>query len=165
MEKDTTQPIRLIACPHILSIEKDRVDELRPPGGTVTDLMRSIGWTRDGLSARVYIDGVLVQNAAWEYTVPQAGQSLVVRAIPMGGQGGGGKDALRIVAMIAVIAASLMVPGAVGAMGFYGALIASTPGVAGALAAATSIIGTLAITAKIPPAHPRLCDQRQVQHG
>lgn len=76
--------LRLIACPHILSIEKDRIDVERPVEGTVTDLLRLIAWTRDRLSARVFLDGELVQDAVWEYTVPRAGQSLVVQAIPMG---------------------------------------------------------------------------------
>ena len=77
--------LRLIACPHILSIEKGRIDVQRPAGGSVNDLLRSIAWTPEGLSARVFIDGEYVKDAAWEYTVPRAGQSVVVRAIPMGG--------------------------------------------------------------------------------
>ena len=96
---------RLIACPHVFSTEKGRIDVLRPAGGNVNDLIRSIGWTPDSLSARVFIDGEYVKDAAWEYTVPRAGQSVVVRAIPMGGGGGDGqgKDAGRMVAMIAIM--------------------------------------------------------------
>lgn len=154
---------RMIACPHILSNDKGKIDVSRPVGGTITDIMRSIGWTHEGLSARVFLDGELVKNAAWEYTLPTAGQSLVVRAIPMGGENG--KSALRIVAMIAVIAAALAMPGAIMGMGFYGAIAMTTPGMAGALSAVISIAGTLAVTARIPPPLPRLCDLRQVQHG
>lgn len=81
------QNLRMIACPHVLSTEKGRIDVLRPAGGSVSDLMRSIAWMPEGLSARVFIDGEYVKDAAWEYTVPRAGQSLIVRAIPMGGGG------------------------------------------------------------------------------
>ncbi|MBC7837457.1 MAG: hypothetical protein H7Y39_02270, partial [Nitrospiraceae bacterium] len=77
--------LRLIAMPHVLSTEKGRIDVMRPAGGNVNDLMRSIGWTPDRLSARVFIDGEYVEDASWEYTVPRAGQSVIVRAIPMGG--------------------------------------------------------------------------------
>ena len=99
--------LRMIATPHILSTEKGRLDVMRPAGGNVNDLIRSIGWIPDSLSARVFIDGEYVRDAAWEYTVPRAGQSVIVRAIPMGGGGGGqGKDAMMIVAMVGVIALS-----------------------------------------------------------
>jgi len=55
----------LIACPNVLSIQKDRIDVERSAGGTVKDLMRSIGWTPEGLSVRVFLDGQLVRDAAW----------------------------------------------------------------------------------------------------
>ena len=82
--------LRIIACPHVLSTEKGRIDVQRPAGGNVKDLLRSIAWVPESLNARVFIDGEYVKDAAWEYTVPRAGQSVIVRAIPMGGMGGGG---------------------------------------------------------------------------
>jgi hypothetical protein len=120
--------------------------------------MRSIGWTHDRVSARVYLDGKLVKDAEWEYTKPCAGQALSVRAIPMGG-GGGGKDIGRMVAMIAIMAVSIAImQPELGVAALLGAWT-------GAAAAATSIIGTLAISARIPPALPRLCDQREVPYA
>jgi hypothetical protein len=148
---------RVIACPHILSLDRDKIDVSRPSGGSVSHLLQSIGWT-DRFAARVYLDGELVPDARWEYTLPQAGQSLVIRAIPMGG-GENGKTALRIVAMIAVFAGGLAIGGAPAFAA--GGLLA---GWGGAVGAAISIIGTLAVTAKIPPSLPRLSDQRQVTH-
>ena len=72
--------------------------------------MRSIGWTPDSLSARVFIDGEYVKDAAWEYTIPRAGQSVVVRAIPMGGGGGNqGKDAGRMAAMIGIMVVAISI--------------------------------------------------------
>ena len=156
--------LRLIACPHILSTEKGRIDVMRPAGGSVSDLMRSIAWTPEGLSARVFIDGEYVKDAAWEYTVPLPGQSVVVRAIPMGG-GGQGKDATMIVALVGIIALSLAMPAMIGSLGVMGAIIATTPGVAGALVAGTSIGLTLALAARIPQALPRLRDQRGQSHA
>ena len=154
---DTQHSYRVIACPHILSADKDKIDVQRPAGGSVSDLLASIGWT-DRLSARVFLDGELIPDARWEYTLPKAGQSLVIRAIPMGGENG--KTALRIVAMIAVIAASIVTANP-------GGVVAGVLGTTGALAAgvAVSVAGTLAITATIPPALSRLSDQRQVTHG
>ena len=97
--------LRIIACPHILSTEQGRIDVQRPAGGNVKDLLRSIAWVPDSLNARVFIDGEYVKDAAWEYTVPRPGQSVVVRAIPMGGGGEGkGKTPWSMVAMIGIMA-------------------------------------------------------------
>ena len=153
--------LRVIAMPHVLSTEKGRIDVMRPAGGSVNDLMRSIGWTPDSLSARVFIDGEYVKDAAWEYTVPRAGQSVIVRAIPMGGAmgggggGGQGKDAMMIVAMVGIIALSVAMPAMIGSLGVMGAIIATTPGVAAVLTAATSITLSLALSGLIPQPLPR----------
>ena len=49
--------LRIIACPHVLSTEKGRIDVQRPAGGNVKDLLRSIAWVPESLNARVFIDG------------------------------------------------------------------------------------------------------------
>ena len=151
--------LRLIACPHILSAEKGRIDVMRPAGGNVNDLMRSIGWTPDSLSARVFIDGEYVKDAAWEYTVPRAGQSVVVRAVPMGGGGGGnqGKDAARIVAMVGVLALAIAAP--------YLAPVLLAGWVGVAATAAISIVGSLAISALIPPSRPKMNELSGINNG
>ena len=154
MNHSEQQNLRLIACPHVFSVEHGRIDALRPAGGTVRDLLQSIAWTRDHESVRVYVDGVLVHQAQWEYVVPSAGQSVVVRAIPTGGSGGG-KDIGRLVAMVAVIALAVSMPALVGLIGVGPALFAGTTAGAFALTAATSIIGTLAINGLIPTPLPR----------
>ena len=155
-----TQNLRMIACPHILSTEKGRIDVMRPAGGSVKDLMRSIAWMPEGLSARVFIDGEYVKDAAWEYTVPRAGQSVVVRAIPMGGAmggggGGQGKDAMMIVAMIGIIALSVSMPALVGFIGVGAALFAGTTAGAAFLTVGTSIGLSLALSGLIPQPLPR----------
>lgn len=148
--------LRLIAMPHILSTEKGRIDVMRPAGGNVTALLRSIGWPHDRLSARVFIDGRLIEQAQWEYCVPRAGQSVVARAIPMGGEGG--KDVGRLVAMIGIIALSFYVGG--GGLGAFlpealGMAFASGTTAASVLAVATSIVGVLALNGLIPAPLPR----------
>lgn len=159
-----SQKLRLIVCPHILSIEKDRIDRYVPEGATVTGHLRALGWQPDSLNARVFIDGEYIEQAQWEYAMPKAGQSLIVRAVPMGGGGGGGqgKDAMRIVAMIAVVVASVMtaggalagVAGYVGGAGAWAGMVGGSVGAAAA-GAAVSIIGTLAINGLIPAPLPR----------
>ena len=156
MNHSEQQNLRLIACPHVFSVEHGRIDALRPSGGTVRDLLQSIAWTRDHESVRVYVDGVLVHQAQWEFVVPSAGQSVVVRAIPTGG--GGGKDIGRLVAMVAIIGASLFISG--GGLGAFlpealaMGLSAGTTA-ANVLAVTTSIVGVLAINGLIPAPIPR----------
>ena len=160
--------IRLVACPHLLSIEKDRLDLERPVGGTVADHMQSIAWHPTGMCARVFLDGKLVKDAEWEYTVPSAGQSLVMRAIPMDSGSGQGKDAMRIGLMVGVVAASIFTAGAAaGAVGVGGSFLGiGAAGWGGIAGAATSMLGSLAVTGRIPPPLPRLCDRRrEVDHG
>lgn len=150
--------LRLIAMPHIFSIEKGRIDVMRPAGGSIHDLIRSIGWTPDSLSARVFIDGEYVKDAAWEYTVPRAGQSVVVRAIPMGG-GGQGKDAGRMVAMISIMVLAIAAQQywAVGLAAASGLSVMASSAV---IVGTVSIVGTLGVQALIPqPLHRRALPQ------
>ena len=52
MEHSEQQDFRLIACPHVFATEKSRIDVLRPAGGNVNDIIRSIGWTPDSQTAQ-----------------------------------------------------------------------------------------------------------------
>lgn len=131
--------IRLIACPCIFSTEKDRIDRYVPEGGTVDDHLRGLGWETKGLSARVFIDGEFIPDSQWEYAVPRAGQSFVARVIPMGGGGGQGKDAGRMVAMIAVMVLAMVATA-------YGGPLAGM---------AVMMLGTILVNALVPPPLPR----------
>lgn len=150
---DQQNHLRIIALPHVLSTERGRIDAMRPAGGTVPDLLRSIGWIPEQLHARVFIDGQYVKEAAWEYTVPRAGQSVVVRAIPMGGDDGG-KNLGRMVAMISIMVLAIalqqywVVP-------LAGALSVSTATAFAIGLGAVSILSSLGISALIPPPLPR----------
>ena len=162
-EKDQVESVagslRLIACPS-LALEHGRIDRYVPEGATVAGHLRAIGWQPDPLHARVFIDGVMIEKARWEEAMPAAGQALTIRVIPMGGGGGdgGGKMALRIVAMIAVVAASIFLPALAPAAWGLTTAAGGLTGL-GLLASATiSIVGSLAISALIPPARPRVAD-------
>ena len=159
--------ISLMACPRPFSVQ--RIERALPEGSTIADMLRAIGLNPDPLFARVFIDDRLILKAEWEWAIPKADQLVTVRVIPTGGAGGG-KDALRIVAMIAVMAAAIYTAngalagaaGAIGGGGAWGGATAAGFGVGGtgsALAGlGVSIIGTLAVGALIPPAKPKLQD-------
>ena len=152
MTHSTPSAIRLIACPHPLSVEKGRIDELVPEGATVREHLRAFNLDPEALNALVFIDDERIAQAQWEYAVPRAGQNLSVRAIPAGGGGGSeqGKSALRIVAMLAVVVASIFTAG--GALaGVLGAGFGAGTFGAAFAGAALSIAGSLAINALIPP--------------
>lgn len=142
--------VRLIACPSIFSVEHDRIDAIRPAGLSIAALLLSIGWTRESAFARVTIDDVPVRDAVWERTYPQAGQRVIVRAIPRGGDQG--KQALRIVSMIAVVAAAIASPYALAAAGVGGLFTASgsLTGLGAAVGAGTSIVGSTRVLSLLP---------------
>jgi len=162
--------VRFVASPSPLSVDRGRIDRMVPEGLTVSGHLRTVGLNPDPLWARVFIDGRLIPKAEWEWTVPKAHQCLTVRAIPMGGDGGGGKMAVRIVAMLAVVVASVYTGGAAasalgpGGSGLFGVggLSAGTAGAIGAgISAGITIASTLAINGHIPPPLPRLSQHQE----
>ncbi len=151
-------PVRLIACKRPLSIETDRIDRMVLEGRTVAEHIRSIELDPDPLFARVFVDGQMVPKAEWEWTIPRAGQCVTVRVIPMGGDGGG-KMAVRIVAMLAVVVTSFYTAGM--AAGPLSSLLGVTSSagisaVGAGIAASMTMAASLAMNAKIPPPLPRL---------
>lgn len=102
-----TGQVHLVACPRPFSMQ--RIERELPEGGTIAEMFRAIDLDPGMLHARVFIDDRLILKAEWEHATPQAGQLVTVRVVPTGG--GGGKDALRIVAMIGVVLASIWTAG------------------------------------------------------
>jgi len=144
---------RLIACPRPFSV--DRIDKKVHAGATIAELLGGIGLDPDRIFARVFIDDRLIPSAEWQSTKPSAGQTLTVRVVPTGGQGGG-KDALRIVAMIAVVALAVYTAGT-SLPGSLAAFTGLSPAVSQAIVLSSiAIVGQLAITALIPPAPRQL---------
>ena len=157
MERVTAEPrtdVRLIVCPRPLSTTRDRVEVAIPAGATVAEHLRAIGCELDRLTAIVSIDGRMIPRAEWDYAVPQAGQMLAVQAIPAGGDDGGGKSILGIVAMIGLVVATWYIGG-----GGLGAILPEALGMAfsagqtatAVLAGGVLIGGSLALNALIPP--------------
>lgn len=140
--------VRVVALKRPLSTQ--RLEVCFEPGRTVADMVRECGLDPDVVAARVTIDGRVVESAVWEHVCPRAGQLIAIRVIPRGGDGGG-KDVLRIVAMVGVlalaIAAPYLAPAAWGLIGAGGALTLTGTAVTAGLA----IGGSLLLGALIPP--------------
>jgi hypothetical protein len=164
---DQRRPVRVIGYPS-LSLERNRFDRMLSAGQSVDDYLHCI-WARlDGVHARVFIDGQLIERAEWGTTRPEPGQSVMARLIPTGG-GDGGKQIMRIVMLLAIVAGAIYAPWALGMtttmISGTGAVSTVLTGWGSALTAGLTIAGSLAMTARIPPARPRLGDQRPVLHG
>lgn len=98
---------------------------------------------------QVYIepDPAPIPSACWARIRPRGGHRVVIVMAPQGGPGGGAKI-LRTVAMVAVMAAALTIPGAAGlAAGSFGAA---------ALTAGISLVGSLLVNALIPVQQAKL---------
>lgn len=127
-----------------------------PEGGSLNEMLRAINLDPDRIFARVFIDDQLVEQAEWLTARPHAGQQVTVRVIPTGGGAGGaggGKDILRVVAMLGVIILSIFAPYAA-PVGW--GLVGSWMGAA--LSATVALVGSLAVQALIPPPKPKLAD-------
>jgi hypothetical protein len=159
----TDNAMRVVACPHPFSVA--RLDFQTPAGATVAELLGRCRLNYKQVHARVFLDDRLVHNAEWEHIRPDPGQTLTVRVVPTGG-GGGGKDALRIVAMIGVVA--LAVALAQPELGLAAAL-SSSIGVSPAVGAAiiissVGIVGSLQANSLLPP-RPASRVLLRVTHG
>lgn len=122
-------------------------------GGTVREIIRAAG-LRDAPSLHVWISGIECQRAHWDHVRPLPGRKVVAAIVPEGS----GKDAARLLATVAIIAAAVALPGA----GFLaGTMFASGFGAA-ALTAAVGIAGTLMLNALIPPQRAKMGNSSDV---
>lgn len=139
-------PVSLIARP--APIAGDAVRLALPAGGSIEEILAAAG-VRDGPGLRVWINDREVPREAWRNVRPRPGRRVVAAAVPAGE--GAGKTALRLVATIAIIAAAVAAPHAMGA-----AWVAANPLGASLVSAGVSVVGLLALNALIPPPKPRL---------
>lgn len=131
IEVEDTGCVRLHARPHPL--KDQRVDRLIPSGGTIAEIFATVQPNpvlRRGAS--IYIDDWYISEDLWHVVKPKPGRFVQISAVyPEMGGGGGGKSPLRMVLMLAVVAASILLPGLIlGAMG---------------VAANTAIVGSLTV--------------------
>lgn len=155
MNQDITSPqageIRVVACPHPFS--SARIEQKVLEGPTIRQIMDTMTPRGVHLHARVFIDDRMIQETEWEYAVPRAGQYVSIRVIPTGGGGGGQKDALRLVSIIAIVAATAWV--SAGASGLMIGMFAGGTVGAAVASAAVGIGLSLAMNANIPAPLPR----------
>ncbi|HUY28601.1 MAG TPA: hypothetical protein VMV27_14420 [Candidatus Binataceae bacterium] len=130
-----------------------------PVGGSVADMLRSIGLDT-AVPARVFLDDRMLIPKERAHVYPKPGQIVAVRVVPAGG--GSGKDTeIMLIALAAVtavvtygaggfVAASLAAPGAAAAAG---PTLAGAAGafVSGALSETLKFAGTQLTNALIPP--------------
>lgn len=112
--------------------------------------------------ARVFISGDVIPREKWDTFRPKSGALVEVRAFPVPRGGDGGKNPLRIILTIAVIAfAAWAGPALAGLIGFSSEAIAAG-GLAGFTAAAfsgiTAAVGMLAVNAIAPVRAPQLAE-------
>ncbi len=149
MEPVTHVP--MIVCPRPFTMEGRQTKRMRP-GLSIAEMMAEFDLNPDTIPARVFLDDCLIDRAYWHRVKPKANHVVSVRVIPEGGDGQG-KDVLRIVAMIGVVALAIAAPYIAGALG--STLLSAGIG-ASLLTAGVGIVGSLAVGALIPPPTPNI---------
>lgn len=142
-----TGTVPVIAAAHPFRTDHARLSV--PEGRTLAEILAEVQ-PRPELSqgAHVFIGDQLVPRHNWHRVRPHAGVTVTIRAVPMGG--GGGKNPLRTVLTIAVIAASMWVAGGAGGLLTSGSMAAT------GAAAATSVAGMYLVNQIAPPPAPEL---------
>lgn len=143
--------ITLNIAPHPFSVE--RVTHAMAAGGTVAEMLAMV--QPDPVlraHAHVLLDGDAILTRDWARVYPKAGTTLTVRMVPQGG--GGGKNPLRTLLSIAVLAASpVIASGLAGALGLSGSIFGISA--ARLLTGGVNLLGRLALNAIAPPPRPR----------
>lgn len=133
-----------------------RARTVLPPGLTIAELLEASGVAASPF-LRVYIGDVEVPPDRWDHIRPRAGRTVTVAAVPRGG--GGSKNVIRIVAIIAIaVAAAAIAPQAAGLLLGQGASAGALTVVGAGVAAGITIAGTLAVNALIRPPGARLTE-------
>jgi hypothetical protein len=96
--------------------------------------------------AVIFIGGSRIERRYWHCVYPKAGALVEIRVLPTGGGGGGNKDALRIVLTLAVLVASVYIPGL--------PALALGPTSQAFLQAGIAVVGNLAVNALVPVEQP-----------
>ncbi len=128
--------VPMIVCPKPFTME-GRTQKRMRPGMSIADMLMEFDLNPETLPARVLIDDCVVEKAYWHVVKPKAHHFVSVRVIPEGG-GNQGKDILRIVAMVGVLALAIAAPYAA-PVGW--GLVGSWTGAA--LTAAVGIVGSM----------------------
>ncbi len=146
--------VRLVGRPRPLA--SPRIDAVVQAGGTLEEILEGSGLIPLPL-LRVYVGDVEVPRAAWARVRPKPGRTIVVAASAAGGRGGG-KDVLRVVLSIAVIAAAVAAPFVAVGLGANAAVWGTGTLYGSLLAAGVGLGGQLLVNALLPPPKPRLSE-------
>ena len=148
--------MRLLAAPHPFKTEY--IDCVVPDGLTLAEIVDTLPMDAMLIAhAHVWINDVYVPRDNWRLVRPNAGVTVTLRVVPQGG-GGGGKNPLRTIFTIAIIAASFAIGPAVGAfLAPNGLTIGSSVLSAASLGrAVVTIAGTLLQNVIAPVRPPKL---------
>lgn len=159
-------PLRIVASPHPFSAAMTDLE--LPAGGTILDLMKAAGCDKALLGhAHVFIvdramtkEAIYIPRENWARVRPKPGMHVSIRVVP-GKGGGGGKNPLRTVLTIAVIAASFAVGAYVGGLEAFEAfnftIGKSTFNLIGlAAGGVTSLVGNAIVNSIAPIQPPKL---------
>lgn len=135
--------IRVIARPHAFRME--RIESTCRAGQSLIRIVYDALGGDVTLMRRAYveIDGVPFKRECWHYIRPKPGTLINVVVVPgFGGSSGGGKNPLRIILSLVLVAASFVIGG------WAGPLIATSFGYAAAGSAASFF--TAAVSGAVP---------------
>ena len=141
-ENDSSNQAVLVYSPHPLLPAANRQILFSPfhPNETIADyLTRHDIFISPKETCHLFLDGVLVPREYWYRVKPKPGHFIVIRGAVHGG-GGGGKNPLATVLMIAV---AVMAPMAAPAMGLAAGTMAATMVTAGIRLAGALVIGAI----------------------
>lgn len=133
----------------------ERIDAQLPAGGNIAALVERTGIVPEiAPYLHVFVGGHYVPRHNWPRVYPHAGSIVTLRMVPMGG--GGGKNPLRTVLSLALVAASPMLAGAIaGALGVGAQAVFMGISATRLITAGVNILGRLALNAIAPPGRPR----------
>lgn len=152
--------VTLTAAAHPLRVARDVV--MVREGGSLADMLREA--QPDPILAQhavIFIAGHRIARENWRRVYPKAGTHVEIRVMPAGG-GGGQKNILRVVLMLAVVAVAIAAPYmipeiAVGLGAALGAGTATAGALGGALiTAGIGMVGNLLVNALVPVRTPEL---------
>ncbi len=133
----------------------ERVTHKMAAGASVSEIVTAAGaGSVPQAYMQAYLDGHFIPPENWTRLRPHAGTVLTLRMVPRGG--GGGKNPLRTVLSLALVAASPMIAGAVaGALGVTAQTALMGISAMRVITAGVNILGRLALNAIAPPGQAR----------
>lgn len=148
------QGVSVVACPHPFKVEQAFLTV--EAGMTVAELMETVQPRPElRMHAHVAIMDTYIPRDMWPLVRPEPGAMVTIRMVPTGG-GGGGKNPLRTLLQIAVIAASFALPGAILGAELAASTLFGSLTFGQALGGFIAIAGNLLVNAIAPPSTPRL---------